>query len=113
MKLTNLFQLLNSLDGFENKVAYRNFPINEAPELPFICYLVTDTDNFLADGKVFKIISNIDIELYTSNKDETSEKIVEDALFENDITWNKDEDYLEDEHCYLITYNITLVVEGD
>ena len=106
--LIKLYEILNSICGFEGKVAYRMFPINEAPELPFICYLETNTENFKADGRVYKKIQNIDIELYTPIKDEASESLVEQALNDNDIAWDKDEEYLDDEHCYEIIYSITL-----
>ena len=33
-------------------VAYYSFPENEAPSLPFICYISPGTDNFSADGVV-------------------------------------------------------------
>lgn len=106
--LNELFEILNSIDGFDGKVAYRMFPIGEAPELPFICYLETYSENFKADGKVYRKIQNVDIELYTLTKDITSEKLVEKALNDNDIAWDKEEEYLDDEHCYEIIYSITL-----
>lgn len=108
MTLSSLFKLLNSIDGFENRVAYRMFPENEGVGLPFITYLVTGTDNFMADGIVYKQIQYIDIELYTENKDTETEQLVESALDKAGIPWNKDEDYLRDERCYMIVYSIQI-----
>lgn len=108
MSLEDLFQLLNSINGFEDKVTYRAFPEGSAPNLPFICYLVTTTDNFKADGKVYKTKTNIDIELYTQKKDTVSEGKIETMLDNNSIPWDKSEDYLKDEHCLMITYEITI-----
>lgn len=111
MTLSNIFSILNEIPQFNGKVAYRAFPVGEAPDLPFICYLVVGTDNFKADGIVYKVINEVDIELYTRNKEVDSEKAIENALSDNSITWEKDEAYLKDENCYMITY--TIYTEGD
>lgn len=108
MTLKDIYTMLNSIEGFEDRVAYRMFPEGEGVGLPFITYLVTDTDNFMADGTVYLEICNVDIELYTSSKDLDSEALIETALKTNNISWNKTEYYLKDEHCYMITYSITI-----
>ena len=35
-------------------VAYRAFPVGNAPPLPFICYLFASTNNFNADDVVYQ-----------------------------------------------------------
>jgi hypothetical protein len=87
-------------------VAYRAFPKGKAPKLPYICYLATQTNNFAADDEVYKVIQGIDIELYTSKKEPATEELVETALNNNHIVWEKYEDYIEDENCYMITYEV-------
>ena len=104
MTLQEVFNILNSISGFKGKVAYRAFPKDKAPKLPYICYLATQTNNFAADNKVYKVIQGIDIELYTSKKDPATEELIEAALNNNGIVWEKYEDYIEDENCYMITY---------
>ena len=104
--LEELRQLLESIKGFRNKVAYRAFPVNEAPKLPFICYLETGTDNFYADNTVYQSASVVDIELYSRNRDIVSEKLIEEKLRENHITWSKDIEYLDDEKCYETIYTV-------
>lgn len=104
--LAQLFNILNSIDGFEGKVAYRAFPKDDAPELPFVCYLATNSNNFVADNKVYQKIQGIDIELYTRNKDEISESRIEDALDANNIVWEKYEESIDSENCFQITYEI-------
>lgn len=110
MTLKDLNTALNSIPGFDKKVAYRAFPVGKAPKLPFICYLCTNTDNFAADDFVYQVIQEVDIELYTAKKDEKSEQAVEKMLQENHIAWEKYEDYIESENCYMITYTISLVI---
>jgi len=106
MELSTLFLILNSITGFNGKVAYRAFPEGNAPELPFICYLETNTNNVFADNKVYKKKTGIDIELYTENKDTVSENRIEEALNNNMIPWEKSEDYIDTEKCFQITYTL-------
>lgn len=85
-------------------VAYYAFPESEAPTLPFICYLVPFTNNFSADGKVYKNINHIQVELYTKIKSPEIEEKVEQAL--SSFYWEKTETYLEDEQCFEVIYEL-------
>ena len=108
MTFAELYTNLKNITGFSNKVAYRQFPQSAAPELPFIVYYVENSDNFGADNKVYLQKNEVTIELYTKNKDVTSEGLVEKMLNDNDIFWNKYEEYIESEHMYQISYDITI-----
>lgn len=110
MTLKELNAALKAIPGFDKKVAYRAFPVGKAPKLPFICYLCTNTDNFDADDSVYQVIQEVDIELYTAKKDEASETAVETMLNEYGLVWNKYEEYLDSEDCYMITYSISLII---
>lgn len=110
MTLQDLNTALNSIPGFDKKVAYRAFPVGKAPKLPFICYLCTNTDNFKADDYVYQVIQEVDVELYTAKKDIASEQAVEDKLAELDLAWEKFEEYLDSENCYMISYTVSLVI---
>lgn len=92
------------LETTELPVAYYAFPENEAPPLPFICYLVPFTNNFSADGKVYQKINHIQVELYTKFKSPEIEEKVEQAL--SSFYWEKTETYLEDEKCFEIIYEL-------
>lgn len=106
MSLEELYTILNSISGFNGKVAYRCFPTKQT--LPFICYLETGTDNVFADNKVHHVKRAIDIELYTENKDTASETLVETALNNACLPWNKTEDYIDEEQCYQIIYEVEI-----
>lgn len=110
MTIKDLNTILQSIPGFDKKVAYRAFPVGKAPKLPFICYLCTNTDNMNADDRVYQVVQEVDIELYTAKKDEETEFKVETVLDANDLSWEKYEDYLDSENCYMITYSITLFI---
>lgn len=104
--LNKLKKILESIPGFENKVAYRAFPVGKAPKLPFICYLQTGTNNFFADNKVYRTAKEVDIELYSQLRDEISEELIEEALYNNNITWTKSIEYLDDEKVYEVIYTV-------
>ena len=106
MTLTDIYNILKKIEGFDKKVEYRAFKKGAAPKLPYICYMATQTDNFKADNQVYEVIQGVDIELYTQNKDITSEGLIEAALKDNNIVWEKYEDYIEDQNCYMITYEV-------
>lgn len=108
MTLEDLHTILTGINGFADKVTYNAWNKNNVPKLPFICYLCTQTNNFKADNKVYKVIQNVDIELYTQIKEPATERLIEDALDANNIVWEKYEDYLETEKCYMFTYEISI-----
>ena len=85
-------------------VAYRAFPVGNAPPLPIICYLFSSTNKNKAEDVVNQDINRITIELYTESKDPEAENAVEAAL--KDLCWEKSEEYLDDEQCYEIIYEI-------
>lgn len=106
MQLADLFSILNGIEKFEGKVAYRAFPVNEAPEFPYICIMATQTDNFMADNHVYEVIQGVEIELYSEMKDLEAESALEATLNENDIPWQKYEEYIDSEEMYQITYDV-------
>lgn len=100
----NLETLKEQLESTGVPVAYRSFPEGEAPPLPFICYLCTDTTTIFADGIAYYTYDNVRVELYTAYKDPITEQRVEAAL--TDYHWKKEETYIDTERCYLIIYEI-------
>ena len=108
MTLAELHTALQSITGFDKKVAYRAFPVGKAPKLPFICYSATSTDNFDADNSVYHVLQGVDIELYTKDKSVATEQLLEAKLEELNLVWNKYEEWLDSEECYEIIYSITL-----
>lgn len=106
MSVSDVFNILNSIEAFKNKVAYRAFPVGKAPKLPFICVVCTQTNNFKADNKVYHVLQDMDIELYSKQKDTTSEGLIEEALNQKNIVWEKYEEWIDDEEVYQITYEI-------
>lgn len=108
MSLSDIYEMLDSIPEFKDKVAYHHFPVGEAPELPYIVYLTRGTDNFSADNKVYAEIEDIDIELYTKYKDPATEGLIKSALNEKGLFWNLEEDFLDSEQMYMVTFTIQI-----
>ena len=73
--------------GYPN--AYDHFAEGEAPELPYILYLVPESNNFAADNYAYFKINEVHIELYTDRKDLTAEQRVEAVLRNIVVTEDK------------------------
>lgn len=97
-------EIKTMLDTTGLPVTYRAWPIDEAPPMPYICYLVAFSNNFGADNVVYWPINHLQIELYTELKDPESEGKVEAAL--SSLYWEKTETYIDEEKCYQIMYEI-------
>ncbi len=85
-------------------VAYRCFPENEVPPLPYICYMNPYDNNFAADGQVYVEVNHLQVELYTKMKQPAIEEKVKKAL--SDFFWERTENYLDSEECYQIIFEL-------
>ena len=99
-----LKELNDQLETTGFPVTYRAWRENEAPPLPYLCYLVSYSNNFGADNVVYRKINHIQVELYTKLKDQQAEDKVEQAL--SSLYWEKTEEYIDSENCYQILYEI-------
>lgn len=108
MTLSELGDLLDAIPSFSGRVTYRAFSPGNVPNLPYICYLVSDADPFFADDSVYFSCDNVDVELYTEQKDPEAETLLEEALTGAHIPWTKSEEWLDSERCFMIIYHITI-----
>ena len=97
-------RLLEMLRKIQLPFAYDHFAEGEAPEPPFICYLVYGSNNMFADDSVFLKVERVYVELYTDKKDPVTEAALEVALAP--YCWDKTETYIESERLFQITYGI-------
>lgn len=85
---------------------YHHFEEEEAVAPPFICWIVPNSDNFVADGKVYHRADEVHIELYTDLKDFELEEKIEVVLEQREIPWEKSEVYIESEKLYETVYEL-------
>ncbi len=103
-------KLIAILNEMALTFAYDHFAEGESPEPPFICYLLPQSDNFSADGKVYYKISGVNIELYTDMKDLSVEQKVEAVLDMHGIFYEKTEVWIESEKLYEVLYTFEMEV---
>lgn len=76
------------------------------PAPPFAVYMISPETGRGADYKNLLVERHVRLELYTNKKDAELEAKVEDIL--GFVEWEKDEDYIESEEMYMVTYEFDL-----
>ena len=100
-----VMQMLSELDI---PFAYDHFAEGESPDLPFICFLFPGSENFAADNIVYAEFQNLNIELYTDEKNPELEEQVENILTSHELFWQKSEVWIETEKMYEVLYQMTV-----
>lgn len=101
-------KLLEIIKAMGIPFAYDHFAEGEAVDPPFICYLLPDSDNFAADGRVYFKANEVHIELYTDTKDLSVEQQVEAVLDEHGIYYDRSEVWIESEKLYEVLYTFEM-----
>lgn len=101
-------KLLEIIKTMGISFAYDHFAEGEAVDPPFICYLLPESDNFAADGKVYFKANEVHIELYTDTKDLSVEQKVEAVLDEHGIYYDRSEVWIESEKLYEVLYTFEM-----
>jgi hypothetical protein len=98
-------KIIQILEELGLPYAYDHFAEGEGPDPPFLCFRCPNSDNFAADGTVYFPITEIDIELYTDQKDPEPEKKLEDLLTKGGIFFDKTETFIDSEKLYEVLYS--------
>ena len=105
----NWNELENRINNFyldsENgiKIPYSHFDFDREVEPPHLMSTEIDSDNFIADNKIYFKKCNARLELTTDSRDRELEKrIEEEILF--DIIWEKEVTYIQTEKVWNISY---------
>lgn len=112
MRLSKLVEILESI---QIPVAYRAFEISEenpAPDLPFICYMFPNSNPEFADNANAAKIEELDIELYTINKDPELENSIEQTLIANELPFRREENWIESEQMLQTTFITEVLING-
>ena len=103
-------EVMQMLAELDIPFAYDHFAEGESPDPPFICYLLPQSDNFSADGKVYLKVSSVNIELYTDSKELDVEQKLEAVLDTHGIFYDKTEVWIESEKLYEVLYSFEMEV---
>lgn len=92
--------------------SYYQFNNNTAVPPPFICFLYPGIDDVYADNINFQRVTQLNIELYTDNKDFAAEKRVEDVLAAYELSYYKEETYIDTEQLYETLYTMEVIINA-
>lgn len=81
------------------------------PDLPYIVFYYPKMRIEPADDHVAAQIVQVNVELYTKNKDFNTEMILEEILDKYSLIYDKGETYLKDESMYEVLYIIEAVID--
>ena len=89
---------------------YYSFPIGNVPDLPYIVFYYPRNNDFIADDQNYQKIERLNIELYTQNKDFTTEEQVESVLNANGLVYSRSEEYITSEEMYEVLYEMDILI---
>lgn len=105
MKLIELIALLETLNI---PIAYHHFKSPQTP--PFLIYIDVDSESFIADDTVYHEVVNVDIELYSVERDRALESRIKGLLNSAEIPYGFSVIFIEATKQYKSTYEV--IVNG-
>lgn len=105
-------QIASMVSSIGLPYAYYQFPEGTAQAPPFVVFFYADTDDVFADDTNYQRIATLNIELYTSEKDFSTESTVEQILTNNNLTYYKEENYIDSERMWQIAYEMEVIING-
>ena len=105
-------QIASMVSSIGLPYAYYQFPAGTAQAPPFVVFFYADTDDVFADDTNYQRIATLNIELYTNEKDFATESTVEQILTNNNLTYYKEENYIDSEQMWQIAYEMEVIING-
>lgn len=94
-------------------LVYYQWPINQAPALPYVVYYYPNRADDPADNVNYGLITALNVELYTKEKSFTDEAEMEEALTAMGLVWEKTETFLDSEQMYEVLYESEVCLNGE
>lgn len=92
------------LDEKKNiKIPYSHYAFDREVEPPHLMSTEIDTDNFLADDKIYFEKVNARLELTCDYRDRKLEKRIENEIL-FDVIWNREVTYIQEERIWNVSY---------
>lgn len=103
-------EIVNTVDSFGLPTAYDHFDKIEKVKPPYICYYFLGDNDLYADNQNYQPIRAFNVDLYTTKKNYVLENNIESEFRLNGLSFTRDEEYIQDEKVYVITYTIQAVI---
>ncbi len=104
-------ELLSIVREIDLPSAYDHFAEGEAPQLPYLLYLIPASNNFAADDRAYFKVNEVHIELYSAVKDLSAEQAVEAVLDRHSVFYEKSETWIPSEKLYEVLFIFDLEVK--
>lgn len=98
------------ISGTQIPFAYDHFDEGAAPPPPFICFYYEGSQDLSADNTNYQQIRPLTLELYTDNKDFSTEGKVEAALNDAGLVYSRSETFIDSERLYEVVYQTSVVI---
>ena len=105
-------QIASMVSSIGLPYAYYQFPEGTAQAPPFVVFFFSQTNDLYADETNYQRIVTLNVELYTSEKDFDMESNVEKILTNNNLTYYKEENYIDSEKMWQIAYELEVIING-
>lgn len=110
MELTEFKVILDEVGYPYTYYQFKKTVSNPVPSPPFFVYWTPFSSNFFADNKVYKKINNVQLELYTTKKDESVEEKLESVLDAHNISYElTGETFIESQQLFQRIYEMRLI----
>ena len=90
--------------------AYYEFPDDTEQEPPFVVFYYPQSDDLYADNQNYVGITQLNIELYTDEKDFDLESTVDSVLTGSGLTYTKMETRIDQERMWQILYQMEVII---
>ena len=85
------------------KIPYSHYDFDREVEPPHLMSTEIDSDNFIADNKIYYEISDARLELTTDVRDRNLEKRIEKEIL-YDVIWKREVTYIQTEKVWNVSY---------
>ena len=106
-------EIASMIAGINLPYAYDHFGEGNASPPPFICFYFDGSADLAADNVNFLRIRPLIVELYTDNKDITTEEKVEAALNAAGLVYSRSEVYIDTERMYEVTFTTSVIITDE
>ena len=105
-------EIANIIGSLGFPFAYHHFSSDTERAPQFICFYYEQSDDLYADNTNYKRIDSLIVEFYSAYKDIPAELNIEAVFKQNEMTFSKDELFIEDDIMYETIYNIEVITNG-
>ena len=99
-----LAEFIELFDECGIPIAFDHFKTEQS--LPYLVYIVAANNQFGADNITYHSAPELQLELYTEQKDTSKEAVVENII--SGFYFTKEEGYLASDQMYMVAYRFVL-----